>query len=49
MTPRGRLEVQCRGRAGRPASHLRAHNDHGVRMVPAMMTAMMSNNYHLGH
>jgi hypothetical protein len=29
-------------------SHLRAHNDQGV-MVPAMMTAMMSNNDYLGH
>jgi len=36
------------GRAEDPVAQLRAHNDHRV-VVPTMMTAMMSNNYHLGH
>jgi hypothetical protein len=30
------------------ASQLWVHHDHGV-MMPAMMTAMMSNHHHLGH
>jgi hypothetical protein len=36
-------------RAGIPSVHLRAHNDQSMRMVAAMMPAMMSNNNYLGH
>jgi hypothetical protein len=34
--------------AGGWTRHLRAHNHQGAT-VPAMMAAMMSNNYYLGH
>jgi hypothetical protein len=36
-------------RAGSPSLHLRAHDNQSMRMVTAMMAAMMSNNNYLGH